>query len=205
VAVQFQGWVTLRRGDHETAAACAEELLERAAQLGTAEYLTPAYVLAAEIASERGDDRTMLARLDDFGASTAAQPTYRAGFLPLAIRLLARAGERERAAGLMDVDAAAAGASRRLRLSVDTAAATFEERWGDPAVAFDLSSAVAKGWEAYGFPLESALCRVGAARCLVRLGRSEEAAAALAQARASFEALGARAFLDDLEAIARGA
>jgi len=205
VAVQFQGWVTLRRGDPETAAACAEELLERAVQLGTAEYRTPAYLLAAEIAAERGDDRAMLARLDEFGVSTAAQPTYRAGFLPLAVRLLARAGERERAAGLLNLDGSAAGSSRRLRLSVDTAVASFEERWGDPAVALDLLGAVAKGWEAYGFPLETALCRVGAARCLVRLGRSEEATAPLSQARASFEALGARPFLDDLEAVARDA
>jgi tetratricopeptide (TPR) repeat protein len=205
VAVQFQGWVTLRRGDHETAAACAEELLERAEQLGTAEYLTPAYLLAAEIAAERGDDRAMLARLDKFRTSTAAQPTYRAGFLPLAVRLLARAGEQERAAGLLDVDGSAAGSSRRLRLSVDTAVASFEERWGDPAVALELLGAVAKGWEAYGFPLETALCRVGAARCLVRLGRSEEATAPLSQARASFEALGARPLLDDLEAVAHDA
>jgi hypothetical protein len=147
----------------------------------------------------------MLARLDKFRTSTAAQPTYRAGFLPLAVRLLARAGEQERAAGLLDVDGSAAGSSRRLRLSVDTAVASFEERWGDPAVALELLGAVAKGWEAYGFPLETALCRVGAARCLVRLGRSEEATAPLSQARASFEALGARPLLDDLEAVAHDA
>ena len=62
---------------------------------------------------------------------------------------------------------------------------------------------VGGGWEEYGFPLEVALCHVGAARCLVKLGRPGDARGRLAEARPTFEALGAMPFLDDLEAVAR--
>ena len=57
VAIQFQGWVTLRRGDHDTAKSCAKELMDRALQLGTAEYLSPAFLLAAEVACAEDDQR----------------------------------------------------------------------------------------------------------------------------------------------------
>jgi class 3 adenylate cyclase/tetratricopeptide (TPR) repeat protein len=203
VAIQFQGWVTLRRGDHDTARSCAKELIDRALQLGTAEYLAPAFLLAAEVACAEGDQPTMLVHLDAFMASTASQPTFRTGFLPLAVRLLARAGDRARAERILDVDIEEGGSTRRLRLSFDTGRASFEETWGNPAEALELQTSVAAAWDAYGFPLETALCRVGAARCLVRLDRAADAQAMLDAARPTFEALGAMPYLDDLEAVAR--
>jgi hypothetical protein len=203
VAIQFQGWVTLRRGDHDTAKSCAKELMDRALQLGTAEYLSPAFLLAAEVAAAEDDRATMLVHLDAFMASTASQPTFRTGFMPLAMRLLVRAGDRTRAEEILDVDIDEGGSTRRLRLSYDTGRASFEEAWGDPAAALELQTTVAEAWATYGFPLETALCRVGAARCLVRLGRAGEAQAMLDPARPTFEALGAVPYLDDLEAVQR--
>ena len=205
VAAQFQGWVTLRRGDQDAAGACAKELLDRALQLGTAEYLAPAFLLAAEVACADGERDTMLVHLDAFTASTASQPAFRTGFLPLAVRLLARADERDRAAALLDVDIAEGGSSRRLRVSYDTGRAVFEERWGDPAAALAMHTDVGEAWREYGFPLEVALCHVGAARCLVKMGRIDEARGLLAEARPTFEALGALLYLDDLEAAERSA
>ena len=166
---------------------------------GTAEYLAPAFLLAAEVACAEGDRDTMLVHLDAFTASTASQPAFRTGFLPLAVRLLARAGERDRAAALLDVEIAEGGTSRRLRLSYDAGRAVFE-RWGDPAAALAMHTEVGKAWRGCGFPLEVALCHVGAARCLVRMGRIDEARGLLAQARPTFQALGALPYLDDLEA-----
>ena len=203
MAIQFQGWVTLRRGDHDTAKSCAKELMDRALQLGTAEYLSPAFLLAAEVAGAEDDQATMLVHLDAFMASTASQPTFRTGFLPLAVRLLVRAGDRARAEEILDVDIDEGGSTRRLRLSFDTGRASFEEAWGDPADALELQTAVAAAWASYGFPLETALCRVGAARCLVRLDRPADAQAMLDAARPTFEALGAMPYLDDLEAVER--
>jgi hypothetical protein len=145
----------------------------------------------------------MLVHLDAFLASTASQPTFRTGFLPLAVRLLVRAGDRARAETILDVDIEEGGSTRRLRLSFDTGRASFEEAWGDPADALELQTAVAAAWGAYGFPLETALCRVGAARCLVKLGRPADAKAMLDAARPTFEALGAMPYLDDLEAVER--
>ena len=205
VALQFQGWVTLRRGDLDTAEACAKELLDRAQQLGTAEYLSPAFLLAAEVACAQGDAATMLSHLDAFTASTTSQPAFRIGFLPLAARLLARADEHARAEALLAVDTGEGISSRRLRLSYDTGRAAFEETWGDPRTALTVHEEVGSAWEAYGFPLEVALCHVGAARCLVKLGRPGDARERLAEARPTFEALGAMPFLDDLEAVARSA
>lgn len=205
VAVQFQGWVTLRRGDHETAKACAKELLDRASLLGTVEYLAPSFLLAAEVASAEDDPTTMLLHLDAFTSSTASQPTFRTGFLPLAVRMLAGAGERDRAAELVAVDHDDGVSSKRLRLSHDTGRAVFEETWGDPESALRLHSEVAAAWAAYGFPLEVSLCHVGAARCLVTLGRTAEAHEMLSRAKPTFEALGALPFIDDLEAVERAA
>jgi tetratricopeptide (TPR) repeat protein len=205
VAVQFQGWVTLRRGDHDTARACAKELLDRALQLGTAEYLAPAFLLAAEVACAEGDGATMLVHLDAFSASTASEPTFRTGFLPLAVRLLVRTEERDRAAALLEADLREGAPSTRLRLSRDTGLAAFEETWGDPAVALRLHEEVGAAWETYGFPLETALSRVGAARCLVRLGRPADARDLLSLARPTLEALGAMPYLDELEAVERAA
>ncbi len=203
VAIQFQGWVTLRRGDHDTAKSCAKELMDRALQLGTAEYLSPAFLLAAEVAATEDDQATMLVHLDAFMASTASQPTFRTGFLPLAMRLLVRAGDRARAEETLDVDIDEGGSTRRLRLSYDTGRASFEEAWGDPAGALESQTTVAEAWASYGFPLETALCRVGAARCLVRLERPGDAQVMLDAARPTFEALGAMPYLDDLEAVQR--
>jgi class 3 adenylate cyclase/tetratricopeptide (TPR) repeat protein len=205
VAVQFQGWVTLRRGDHETASGCAKELMDRAPQLGTAEYLAPALLLAAEVACAAGDLRTMLEHLDAFTSSTASQPAFRTGFLPLAIRMLARASERDRAAELLGGDIGEGVSSRRLRLSYDTGRAAFEETWGDAATALALHDEVGPAWQEYGFPLETALCHVGAARCLLKLGRASDVPEVLAMARPTFEALGATPYLDDLEAVERAA
>ena len=205
VAVQFQGWVTLRRGDHDTASSCAKELLDRALQLGTLEYLAPAFLLAAEVACADDDTATMLIHLDAFTASTASKTTFRTGFMTLALRMLARAGERDRASELLDIDGDAGRSSQRLRLSHDTGLAVFEETWGDASAALGRHAEMTAGWEAYGFPLEAALCRVGQARCLVTLGRPADALERLSQARPTFEALGASSYLDDLEVVERRA
>jgi hypothetical protein len=114
-----------------------------------------------------------------------------------------KADERDRAAEILDVDIDEGGSSRRLRLSFDTGRAAFEETWGDPALALDLHARVGAEWDVYGFPLETALARVGAARCLVKLGRADDAHARLAESRPTFEALGAMPYLDDLEAVER--
>ena len=147
----------------------------------------------------------MLVHLDAFTASTASQPIFRTGFMPLAVRLLARPDERERAATLLDIDERAGGSSRRLRLSYDTGRAAFVETSDDPSVALDMHADISLAWGAYGFPLEASLSRVGAARCLVKLGRIGEARERLAAARPTLEALGAMPYLEDLEAVQRNA
>jgi class 3 adenylate cyclase/tetratricopeptide (TPR) repeat protein len=205
VAAQFQGWVTLRRGDLDTAKARAEELVDRAPGLSIAEYLAPTYLLAAEVACAEGDGGAMMKHLDAFEEVTASESTFRAGFMPLAVRMLVKAGDRDRAAALLDPGVREQATSTRLRLSYDTGAAAFEEAWGDPAVALDLHVDLAAGWEEYGFPLETALGRVGAARCLVKLGRHRDALDGLALARPTLEALGAMPYLDEFEAVERQA
>ena len=205
VAAQFQGWVTLRRGDLETAKASAKELMDRALQFGIAEYLAPAFLLAAEVACAEGDGPTMLVHLDAFAASTSSEPTFRAGFMPLAVRLLVKAGERDRATALLGPDVRDQASSTRLRLSYDTGLAAFEERWGDPEIALGLHHEVAAAWQEYGFPLECALGRVGAARCLARVGRVHEALDLLSLARPTLEALGAMPYLDEMEGVERAA
>ena len=129
----------------------------------------------------------MLVHLDAFTASTASQPTFRTGFLPLAGGCW-RGPASDRAAALLDVEIAEGGSSRRPRLSYDTGCAAFEERWGDPAAA----SRCTPRWVRRGVGTGLARGRALPRRCgsANRGGHHGEGIGLLAQARPTFEAMG---------------
>jgi tetratricopeptide (TPR) repeat protein len=196
----FHGWVHLRRGRIEEARRSCEELLPRAREIGYAEFLAPALLIAAEVALEAGDRSRALSSAREFETVTADGPEYRRLFLPVAVRILVAAGALEEAAALVErsIDLRA----RRLRLSMLTARGIVAEARGDVDAAIADYGEAADGWATYGFGLEEARTRTGLARCLVALGRHAEAAPELERARELLEPLGARPVLDEVDGVA---
>jgi tetratricopeptide (TPR) repeat protein len=196
----FHGWVHLRRGELDAADRCVEELLPRAREIGYAEFVAPALLIAAEVALATGDGARALAYAREFEDVTAGGPEYRRLFLPVAARILVAAGAVDEAVTLVErsIDPRA----RRLRLSMLTARGVVEEARGDLEPALADYAEAADGWATYGFGLEEARTRTGLARCLVALGREAEAVAELERARELLGPLGARPMLEEVDEIA---
>ena len=199
VAITFQGWVALRRGDDSGAATASATALERAAQLGTPEYRAPALVLAAEVESARGNHAGAMTRLDEFLEVTVPQPAYRLVALPMVVRLLVEAGATERALGFAGDEMDREALSERLGLSLLTARAELDASIGETERALERFEEASRRWDNYGFPVEAARCGVGAGRCLLTLGRADDALLWFGDARSTFEALGARPWLEDVD------
>ncbi len=199
IATVYRGWVLLRRGEFHAAGREVEELLPPAREVGYGEFLAPALVIAAEVALATGDRELSRSFVHEFEEATASNPEYWRIFLPVAVRVLVAGGAVEEASRIL-----AAGFdpnSRRLRLSMGTARAIVAEARGEVEAAERDFREMAAGWADYGFRLEEARTRTGLARCLVRLGRADEAAPEIARARELLEALGARPMLEELRAI----
>jgi tetratricopeptide (TPR) repeat protein len=156
-------------------------------------------MISAEVALARGDPTSALAFVREYRTATAENPEYRHMFLPMASRILARAGQLEDAAELL----AGAGepGSRRVRLSLRTSRAVVTEARGDHEAAAAEFRELAAEWGSYGFGLEEAGARLGLARCLIALGRDAQARPELERARAVLEPLGARPLLEQVDAL----
>jgi class 3 adenylate cyclase/tetratricopeptide (TPR) repeat protein len=204
VALTFQGWIAFRRGELEVARSCASELRKRAEHLGTAEYLTPSLTLDAEVALATGDRERAREHLDRFLEVTSDQPVDRTMAMPVVARLLVDAGEPELIESLVGPEAEEVASSQRLKLSLLTARAVSDESMGHHERALERYDDASRRWEPYGFPVETALCRLGAARCLSALGLAAEASSRLRDARSTFEALGARPWLDEVARAGEG-
>jgi tetratricopeptide (TPR) repeat protein len=200
----FQGWIALRRGELEVARSCASEFRKRAEHLGTAEYLAPSLTLDAEVAAATGDPERAREHLDRFLEVTRDQAIDRTMAMPVVARLLVDAGEPELIEPLIGPEAERVASSQRLRLSLLTARAVYDESTGRHEPALERYEDASVRWEPYGFPVETALCRLGAARCLRELGRHDAASSRLRDARSTFEALGARPWLDEVARVGEG-
>jgi len=126
---------------------------------------------------------------------------FATALLPVVVRSMVSAGEIERAAA--QVDAAPPPLSERERLSIETARAVVEEADGKLAEAADRFAWLADEWRAYGFVLEEALTRLGAARCGAALGETVRAAGDARAARQLFLQLEVTSLADEAAAIVR--
>jgi len=194
-------WVALRRGDTDTAARIAGDASERAARWGTTEYEAPVRALRAEISFAEGRAADARRELDAFERAAALDRMFATALLPVVVRSMVSAGEIERAAA--QVDAAPPPLSERERLSIETARAVVEEADGKLAEAADRFAWLADEWRAYGFVLEEALTRLGAARCGAALGETVRAAGDARAARQLFLQLEVTSLADEAAAIVR--
>jgi tetratricopeptide (TPR) repeat protein len=120
--------------------------------------------------------------------SVTREPQFRLLFLPDAVRVCLAAGEIGQ--GRRPLSGPELSAPRFRYASV-TAAAAVAEAAGEPAEALALYSDAAERWAEFGIVLEEGQALLGKARCLIELGRAEEAAQPLGEARSIFSTLGA--------------
>jgi tetratricopeptide (TPR) repeat protein len=195
-ALTLAGWVALRRGDVESAAARLETLLERAGRAAVAEYAAPAHALAAEVAMARGDPDEARRHLESFGRIAESDRVFAAAVLPIVARLFVRLGDPGAARALLE--GLPELRSPRERLSAETVRALLDGAEGRHADAVARLMPLVDAWRGYGFPLEVGLTGTALARSLVALGRRDEARAAAADAARVLRGL-------DAEPLARAA
>ena len=154
--------------------------------------------MAATIIAETGERSEALRLLHAVLATPVRGPNYDSWAGP-ATRVAIAIGDVDLADALL---AGLDGTSRAAVLGRRWSTAMIAEARGEHERATPDYLAAAAEWKALDAPFECASAYLGAARCLVALGRPAEAGAPLADARSAFERLGAApslALVDALE------
>jgi class 3 adenylate cyclase/tetratricopeptide (TPR) repeat protein len=184
----LSAWVSLRRGDVDTAQRRAAEVDDLADRVGTVEFRLPAALLRAELAYVDGREAQAIEAIDGFERIARGDEVFASIFLPVVSRLLIALGQIDRVETLLRETEPPSHV--RGMLSFDTARAALLEATGADAEAGALYGELALRWADYGFPLEVALVRIGEARTLRARGRELEAEAPERQARETLITLG---------------
>ncbi len=198
-AMIFEAWVRLRRGELDGLEALIGDVFDLAQPFAQSEYVAPASLLLAEFRRSREDRAGAAEALDTFAESTAPSPNFRALFIPVAVRALVALGDVDAAEALIPDRSDAITA--RHRVSLLTARAVIDEARGDLEPALAAYREAAARWWDHGFRLERGLTLAGTGRCLLRLGRADEAVEPLRQARDVFAALRARPAIAEVDAL----
>ena len=171
-----------------------ESLLERARAIGDPQVLVGALTAGAVAKQGIGEaDEARVLTREAFEATEGAGSDMLAWYLPDLARVSCAGGDIlavERLAGEVPQSIP------RNCLAVETARAAAAEARADLADALRLFSQSIDGWTAFGHAPERGQALFGASRCLFAMGRAEDGAARLAQAREVFTALGAAPLLD---------
>ena len=202
----LRGWadserarVAFWRGDLAEAASLQAGYLELLGDIGDMQQLGPALVLAARTEQALGNTGEALALIDGFMENTKGML---ANFFSLnmveAARVLLDTGALEAAASVIERPLAVGA---RARISSDTVAAMLAEAQGGTEEALSGYEQVAGDWAEYGHVLEHALALYGAGRSLMALGRPQEAAVRLNEAREMLVQLGAAPTIAEIDAM----
>jgi tetratricopeptide (TPR) repeat protein len=198
MALSYQARVLVHRGKTDEAASAMARFLPAARRSGDRQVLAPAQTIAAAIEHARGALPAALALVEEFEQETLEYPSWRAHELPEAVRVCAAASALETAQRLVQ---GASEAMTRDRHSVLTATAILAEACGDAAGAAELYADAAERWTQFGHAHERGLALLGRGRCLMQLGRMDEATASLREAEAGFQRLGAAPLVGETAAL----
>jgi len=202
IALPYRAKVLLLRGDLRAAAPLVEQFLPRAREIGNLQILVPALISAALAEQARGNPGEALARVQEFAEVTRDRAAWTRGVhLPDAFRLLTSAGELELAETLPPTETEV---DTRTKHAVETARAILAEARAEPEQAAELYARAAERWAEYGSVFERAHALFGRGRCLVALGRAEEAEDDLRGAREIFLGLGAAPLVAEIDALLGG-
>jgi tetratricopeptide (TPR) repeat protein len=187
LAEPWKALVHLYRGDLATAASIVD-LLDRARAAGDPQVVIPTLTAAAMVELDRGDAPAAVTLIRERVAMIGQREgSYAVGHTETA-RVLVAAGELELLEELRRQDDFPI---RRTQLSQRASAGLLAEARGRAEDAVGSYLEASEGWSAFGNPFETALAELGAGRCLLELGRPEEASGHLHTARATFVRLGA--------------
>jgi predicted ATPase/class 3 adenylate cyclase len=186
VALTYMAYVLGCRGDLRQAQVLAEEFLPRAREIRDPQVLVPAVAVVSLVEHTRGNHSTAVRLIEEIEEVTRDRPAFRARHLPEALRVCVAASAIRLAEGLLDITG---HLPARHRYSVLTGRAVLTEAQGRPEEASALYAEVAERWADYGFALEHGQAALGAGRCLVAVGRHQEAIVRLVEARRAFDTL----------------
>jgi tetratricopeptide (TPR) repeat protein len=177
-----------------------ESILDRARPLLDAPLVVLAIVAAGIARAASGDRAGTAALLREAHALTAGDSLVdRAPHLPELARLAVAAGDPVLAEELLDGTEELV--LERYRLARAAAQASIAEAVGQFDAAMVSFQQVAEEWARWGNAPERAHALFGAGRCLIRLGRSEEARGRLEEAAGLFQQLGAAPTLAAIRAL----
>jgi class 3 adenylate cyclase/tetratricopeptide (TPR) repeat protein len=202
VARTYMAYAFVCRGQVDQAHGLAEQFLPRAREIRDPQVLVPAVAVVSLIEHTRGNRGATVRLVEEMEEVTRDRPVFRSRHLPEAIRVSVAAGALGLAERLLD---AAGHRAARHRYSVLAGRAVLTEARARPEEASVLYAEAAEHWQTYGFALEHGQAALGAARCEAAVGRHDEAAAHLVEARRTFDALRAGPLLAEVDRLqARG-
>jgi tetratricopeptide (TPR) repeat protein len=188
IAKQDRARMLMHQGRTEEAAALIEEMLPGARDAGIPQMVVPSISVAAEVELARGRETAAVQLIHEIGSITEKNPTWRVRVLAASIRVLTRCGALEYADELIQ------GISPRTssdKANLLTARAVLDEAHGSLESGAALYQEAAEAWTKRDDLVERAQALLGEGRCLVQLGRMQEATERLTAARNSFASFGA--------------
>ena len=190
--------VLLHRGDPAAHEGIEETLLPRAREIGDGQVLVPAFRVAALARSRHGDLGGALALVAELDELLRGRVGFRSWLLDGAALACLAAGATELLSSLIEQ-----GLEHRLRdaNSQASARAILAELNGDHATALERFDQAAEGWRAFPSVLEHGHALAGAGRCLLELGRPNEAAERLRGARDAFVSLQAAPLVAEMDSM----
>jgi class 3 adenylate cyclase/tetratricopeptide (TPR) repeat protein len=194
-ALTYKALVLAMRGQTEEAVALMEEFLPRARAIADIQPLWLGLNSAAQIELLRGNPAAALVLVREVAPATEA--TAATPYLVAEVaRFLVAGGDVDGAAAFLD---RVSSALPRWELAKRTGEATVLEARGTYDDALALYQPLAEEWGSFGSVLERAYALFGAGRCLLSLGRANEATTQLTAAREIFVSLGARPLIDEID------
>jgi tetratricopeptide (TPR) repeat protein len=197
IVLPYKAMVRLLSGEPQAAKALEGSFIQLARDVGDLQVLVPALVVGAMINSTLGEASAAESLIQELAQRTDGNHNWRAHHLGDVVRVLLSQRQVDRAEELVvtvsDVPLT------RDQHSVVTARALMAEAKGDMEEALVLFGDAAQRWNEYGHVLEHAQALAGAGRCLLALGRTDEASRSLQGAREIFVGLGATPLIAALD------
>ncbi|MFL5951904.1 MAG: ATP-binding protein [Gaiellaceae bacterium] len=197
IAANQHAVVLLNRGELEAAAVLLDKFLPVAREIGDSQVLVPAVAASAQLALARGDVAAGVEFAREVETRTrTGGSVYRSMHLPALVGIALAGGADDVASAFLETDY---GSAARTAHSFVAARAVAAEAAGTFEDALRLYEDAATGWDDYGFVLGRAEAQHGAGRCLLALGRSQQAVTPLREARGAFAQLGARPGIESVD------
>jgi class 3 adenylate cyclase/tetratricopeptide (TPR) repeat protein len=199
IAAPQHALVLMHRGRPAEAAPLLERFVPVARDAGDPQVVVPAFAAAARFAATRDDLPAALDLLRELESRTrTGAALYRPNYLPDVVAIAFAAGAPEVAAAFLESEY---GSTGRVAHSVVAARARAAEEIGELDEAVVLHEDAAARWDDHGFVLGRAEALHGAGRCLVALGRAQQAMTPLREARELFASLDAQPAVERVDEV----